>query len=197
MTWSLDGNSSRRMTSWFWTSSRTITGNVRFIFATTVGSENYLNLEPYFQLEGLTYRIVPIHLQIRKAIWFPVVSNTNIMYNNVMTKFAYRVIWINRKFIWMKTTCGWQRISALTSAVSPKNSWMRTNGIPRSRFWINAWKWCPTRPFITTISVWFKIAELYYRAAGAYNRQDTLMANDMEINQEMNLSRKPILFLKE
>ncbi|MBK9026211.1 MAG: hypothetical protein IPL69_20305 [Saprospiraceae bacterium] len=41
-------------------------------FATTVGSENYLNLEPYFQLEGLTYRIVPIRTE-SKSEMVPVV----------------------------------------------------------------------------------------------------------------------------
>lgn len=32
-------------------------------FAVTVGSENYMNLEPYFQLEGLAYRFVPIKIR--------------------------------------------------------------------------------------------------------------------------------------
>ncbi|MBP6649402.1 MAG: DUF2723 domain-containing protein, partial [Bacteroidia bacterium] len=61
-------------------------------FATTVGSENYLNLEPYFQLEGLTYRIVPIRTE-SKSEMVPGRVNTNIMYNNVMTKF----VWGNMK----------------------------------------------------------------------------------------------------
>ncbi len=34
-------------------------------FATTVGSENFLNLDDYFQLEGLAYRLVPIKLEKR------------------------------------------------------------------------------------------------------------------------------------
>ena len=37
-------------------------------FATTVGSENYLNLESYFQLEGLAYRLVPIRTESKNEI---------------------------------------------------------------------------------------------------------------------------------
>ena len=40
----------------------------RSISATAVGSDNYLNLEPRFQLEGLTYRIVPIRNDQRTDI---------------------------------------------------------------------------------------------------------------------------------
>ena len=36
-------------------------------FATTVGSDNYLNLEPYFQLEGLAYRVVPIRTDVAQS----------------------------------------------------------------------------------------------------------------------------------
>jgi hypothetical protein len=59
-------------------------------FAVTVGSENYMNLEPYFQLEGLAYRFVPIknprsidpNGQTGRV-------NNDIMYNNMMNKFLW------------------------------------------------------------------------------------------------------------
>ena len=58
-------------------------------FAVTTGSDTYLGLEPYFQLEGLAYRLTPIlH---RKAL-NPYVDggvNANIMYENMMTKFQF------------------------------------------------------------------------------------------------------------
>ena len=57
-------------------------------FATTVGSENYLNLEPYFQLEGLAYRIVPIRTDLKSEVVAGRVD-TKLMYNNVMNKFVY------------------------------------------------------------------------------------------------------------
>jgi tetratricopeptide (TPR) repeat protein len=56
-------------------------------FAVTVGDDAYMNLESYFQLEGLAYRLVPIKMitndgQTGKA-------NTEIMYNNMMNKFKW------------------------------------------------------------------------------------------------------------
>jgi hypothetical protein len=63
-------------------------------FATTVGTENFLNLDDYFQLEGLAYRLVPIkksdsspQQQFRGTV------NADIMYDNVMNKF----LWGNMK----------------------------------------------------------------------------------------------------
>lgn len=59
-------------------------------FAVTVGSENYMNLEPYFQLEGLAYRFVPI--KNPRAIdpngQTGRVDN-DVMYNNMMNKFLW------------------------------------------------------------------------------------------------------------
>jgi MFS family permease len=56
-------------------------------FAVTVGRENYVNLDNYFQLEGLTYRVVPVntpgdytHLGYVDA---------DIMYDNMMNKFKW------------------------------------------------------------------------------------------------------------
>ena len=57
-------------------------------FATTVGSDNYLNLEPYFQLEGLAYRLVPIRTESKNDV-VPGRVETKIMYNNVMNKFVF------------------------------------------------------------------------------------------------------------
>ncbi|MFM2207972.1 MAG: hypothetical protein RL213_1947 [Bacteroidota bacterium] len=57
-------------------------------FATTVGSENYLNLQSYFQLEGLTYRIVPIFTPANNELAIGRVE-TDTMYRNVMTRFVW------------------------------------------------------------------------------------------------------------
>ena len=56
-------------------------------FAITVGSDNYMNLEDYFQLEGMTYRLTPIRSgntqgQIGRV-------NSKIMYDNLMNKFKW------------------------------------------------------------------------------------------------------------
>ncbi len=58
-------------------------------FAVTTGSDTYLGLEPYFQLEGLAYRLTPI---LHKKALNPYVDggvNANIMYENMMTKFQF------------------------------------------------------------------------------------------------------------
>ena len=63
-------------------------------FAVTVGSENYMNLEPYFQLEGLAYRFVPIkNSRAADPNGQTGRVDNDIMYNNMMNKF----LWGNMK----------------------------------------------------------------------------------------------------
>ncbi len=55
-------------------------------FAVTVGNDAYLNLENFFQLEGLAYRVVPVRAKLgayRGRV------NTDVMYDNVMNKFKW------------------------------------------------------------------------------------------------------------
>ena len=57
-------------------------------FAVTTGSDAYLGLQDYFQLEGLTYRLVPIKTKNPN----PNVSGriaADIMYDNLMNKFTW------------------------------------------------------------------------------------------------------------
>ncbi|MES2567398.1 MAG: DUF2723 domain-containing protein [Bacteroidota bacterium] len=57
-------------------------------FAVTTGAEAYLGLEEYFQLEGLAYRLTPIkNNENEMAVGGRV--NTDLMYDNVMNKFAW------------------------------------------------------------------------------------------------------------
>jgi hypothetical protein len=56
-------------------------------YAITVSRDNYLNLEPYFQLEGLTYRIVPVINNEANQHTGRVA--TDIMFDNVMNKFKW------------------------------------------------------------------------------------------------------------
>ncbi len=57
-------------------------------FAVTTGADAYIGLEQYFQLEGLTYRLVPV-----KTLNTPDGQTgriqTDIMYNNLMNKFTW------------------------------------------------------------------------------------------------------------
>ena len=57
-------------------------------FAVTVGSDSYLNLEPYFQLEGLTYRFVPIRTEPDQQGQTGRVGVRQ-MYDNMMNKFCW------------------------------------------------------------------------------------------------------------
>jgi tetratricopeptide (TPR) repeat protein len=57
-------------------------------FAVTTGSEAYLGLEEYFQLEGLAYRLVPIKNSENEMSQGGRV-HTDIMYDNIMNKFAW------------------------------------------------------------------------------------------------------------
>jgi hypothetical protein len=54
-------------------------------FAMTIGDENYLGLEEYFQLEGLAYRLVPIKSPVSQG--GPNRLNTTVMYDHLMNKF--------------------------------------------------------------------------------------------------------------
>ena len=57
-------------------------------FAVTTGPDSYINLQEYFQLEGLTYRLVPIRTPNRNPNTYGRVG-TDVMYRNVMEKFLW------------------------------------------------------------------------------------------------------------
>jgi hypothetical protein len=54
-------------------------------FATTVGRSHYMNLQPYFQSEGLAYKVVPI----KNTDGSEGRVNTDILYDNLMNKFVW------------------------------------------------------------------------------------------------------------
>ena len=56
-------------------------------FAITTGSESYLGLEAYFQLEGMAYRLVPIRTDHDPNE--PGRINTRILYDNLMNRFQW------------------------------------------------------------------------------------------------------------
>ncbi len=57
-------------------------------FAATNSPSSYLNLAPYLQLEGLAYRLVPIKQNEQESQQETRIE-TDIMYNNMMTKFKW------------------------------------------------------------------------------------------------------------
>jgi hypothetical protein len=56
-------------------------------FAVSVAPEAYMNLEKYFQLEGLTYRVVPKVNESMSPYSAP--ARTDVMYENMMKKFKF------------------------------------------------------------------------------------------------------------
>jgi len=56
-------------------------------FAMTVGPSNFMQLQDYFQLEGLAYRLVPIKTSNNSGAYGRI--NTDIMYENMMNKFVW------------------------------------------------------------------------------------------------------------
>jgi hypothetical protein len=56
-------------------------------FAITVGDDSYMDLQDYFQLEGLAYRLVPIRTQNQDGQTGKVA--TDIMYKNLMKTFKW------------------------------------------------------------------------------------------------------------
>lgn len=60
-------------------------------FSSTVGPENFFGLQKYFRKEGLAYRLTPIATkltdkELRGDVGY---TNSDILYNNVMNKFAW------------------------------------------------------------------------------------------------------------
>ena len=52
-------------------------------FAVSAGAESYMNLQPWFQLEGLTYRLVPVRSTQEEMQTYGSHIATDIMYNNI------------------------------------------------------------------------------------------------------------------
>ncbi len=59
-------------------------------FSMTIGDENYLDLQPYFQLEGYAYRLVPV-LDTNYSSGMVGRIQNEVMYNNLMKKFCMRL----------------------------------------------------------------------------------------------------------
>jgi len=57
-------------------------------FATTVGNSHYMNLENYFQLDGLAYKVVPVKAG-KMSFGSEGSVNTDVLYDNMMNKFVW------------------------------------------------------------------------------------------------------------
>ncbi len=158
-------------------------------FATTVGSDNFLNLEPYFQLEGLAYRIVPIKTE-KKSDIVPGRVETDAMYNNVMTKFEWgnmndERVYLDENNMRMTTNfrINFGRLAEELLNVGRSDSAIK---VLDKCVEVTPDKTIPYNYFMT------KIAELYYRAAGATNKtgDTSLVNNDVELSKKKEMTEK-------
>ncbi len=158
-------------------------------FATTVGSDNYLNLEPYFQLEGLAYRVVPIRTEVAQQEIVPGRVETEKMYNNVMNKFKFGNmndpnVYLDENNLRMTTNF---RINFSRLAEELLNEGKRDSAIKVLDKCLEVMpdKTIPYNYFMA------KVAELYYRAAGVMNRPNApLTINDVEMPNKNELVAK-------
>lgn len=156
-------------------------------FATTVGSDNYLNLEPYFQLEGLAYRIVPIHTESRSDV-VPGRVATDLMYDNVMNKFVFgnmnkESVYLDENNLRMTTNF---RINFSRLAEELLIEGRRDSAIKVLDKCVEVMpdKTVPYNYFMS------KIAELYYRAGGAMVNSQSLQNSDPEKTRNNELIAK-------
>jgi hypothetical protein len=96
-------------------------------FAISVSPDSYLGLNSYFQQEGLTYRIVPYICKTNDRL--PGAPQADIMYNNIMTKFAWggvdkNEIYLDENVLRMVTNMrsNFARLSASLIALGKKDS---------------------------------------------------------------------------
>lgn len=61
-------------------------------FGTTVSNESFQNLEQYFQMEGLIYRVVPIAVTQQESRFSYGQVDSETMYDNLMNKYRFRSI---------------------------------------------------------------------------------------------------------
>ncbi len=69
-------------------------------FATTVGNSLYMNLEDYFQLEGLAYKVVPIKSH-NNSFGSEGFVNSDILYDKVMNQFKWGGLDVNPDKIYL------------------------------------------------------------------------------------------------
>ncbi len=87
MTWTLKGSSITRNHLMVLDLIANTNWERPIYFAVTVGGDNYLGLEKYFQIEGLAYRLVPIEQKTKDGQTGEV--NNVAMYENMVNKFQW------------------------------------------------------------------------------------------------------------
>lgn len=145
-------------------------------FAVTVGNDSYMNLENYFQIEGLAYRFVPIKANTDPSGQTGGVASTR-MYDNMMNKFLWGNMSDPRVYLdqnnlnmTMNFRNNFARLGETLLQEGKRDSAMKvldkcTEVMPDK-----------TVPYNLMM---LRIAELYYRGA-QYNENGVALAGDVE-----------------
>jgi hypothetical protein len=161
-------------------------------FAVTVGDDSYIGLQDYFQLEGLAYRLVPIKTTSRGQDYGRI--DTDIMYNNMMNKFAWggidkKEVYMdeNNNRMTMNLRSNFDRLASALIQEGKKDSAMKV--VDRA-FEVLPENNVPYNFFVV------QLAEDYYQA-GATAKADKILNRYAEIvEQELNyyFGQKPKIY---
>jgi tetratricopeptide (TPR) repeat protein len=161
-------------------------------FAVTVGDDSYIGLQDYFQLEGLAYRLVPIKTTSRGQDYGRI--DTDIMYNNMMNKFAWggidkKEVYMdeNNNRMTMNLRSNFDRLASALIQEGKKDSAIKV--VDRA-FEVLPENNVPFNFFVV------QLAEDYYQA-GATAKADKIMNRYAEIvEQELNyyFGQKPKIY---
>ena len=156
-------------------------------FATTVGTENYLNLTSYFQLEGLAYRLVPLKT-VSSSESIPGRVETGVMYQNVMSKFLWGnmmdpKVYMDENNLRMTTNL---RINFGRLAEELLNEGKRDSAVAVLDKCLEVMpeKNVPYNYFM------LRIADMYFRASGVTNPGDSMARAGVEMNEQKQLVDK-------
>ncbi|HEY0977394.1 MAG TPA: DUF2723 domain-containing protein [Flavobacteriales bacterium] len=160
-------------------------------FAVTTGPDSYLNLQDYFRLEGLTYRLVPKKSQSQNPNSYGGVG-TDQMFDNVMNKFKWggmdspEAIYLDENVLRMTTNLRLQMANladALTEEGRKDKALQALNLVQEKLPEHN----------VPYDRIMLPIVEAYYRAGdtAAANRIGERLFDIMEDNMDWYLSLEP------
>ena len=160
-------------------------------FAVTTGPDSYVNLQNWFQLEGLTYRLVPIQTNSRTPNRSGRVA-TEVMFDNVMNKFLWghmdteKDIYLDENILRMTTNLRLQMANLADALVQEgrKDSALQVLDLATEKM--------PERN-VPYDQVMIPTIEAYYKAGGmeAGDRLTQKLFDVMEQNMNWYLSLDP------
>lgn len=162
-------------------------------FAITVGSESYLNLEDYFQLEGLAYRLVPVRNQQNRDGQTGRVE-TGIMYQNLMNKFLWggmdsHKIYMDENNIRMTMNFR-NNFARLAESLLNENKKDSATKVLDKCLKVMPEENVPFNVFV------IRIAEMYYRINENNTANDSLQQPGMELNKNQEEIKKANALVK-